>query len=557
MTTTRLPKGGTFLWAAPAPSFTPEAFTDEHRALAKTALEFSKNEVLPHAERIEKKDFALLEELLRRAGELGLLGVDLEEAYGGLSLDVTSTLLVAESKSLLGSWSVTFGAQTCIGTLPIAFFGTAEQKQKYLPGLCKGELVSAYALTEAGSGSDALGAKTRATKSADGKHWILDGSKQFITNAGFADVFVVFAKIDGEKFSAFIVDRDTPGFSIGPEEHKMGIRGSSTCALAFEGAKVPVENLLGAEGRGHVIAFNILNLGRLKLGAGVLGSMKSNLSLTLDYVTMRSQFGTPLVRFGLTREKLGRMTAAIYAVESMAYRTAGLIDAHLAAGESKLAAVEQFVIEASIMKVLGSEALGQVVDDAVQLHGGMGYVEEFAVERNYRDARINRIFEGTNEINRLLVAGTLLKRLKRGLVEQGTPPADDSPAGRLKQLAHLCFVTAREQLGEKLDHQQLVLASVSDLIMEAYALESVSLRNRQLSNARAWRLAAEEVYAEVSVQRAVTAARKVLGSVLTGRALEAALAQVRALTDFPLVDLTERHEVLAAAVEQARGYPTS
>jgi alkylation response protein AidB-like acyl-CoA dehydrogenase len=527
----------------------------EHRALAKTALEFSRNDVLPHAARIEGKDFPLLKELIRRAGELGLLGIDIDEAHGGLGLDATATLLVAESKSLLGSWSVTFGAQTCIGTLPIAFFGTEAQKAKYLPHLCSGALISAYALTEAGSGSDALGAKTRATRSADGRQWILNGSKQYITNAGFADVFVVFAKVDGEKFSAFIVDRDTPGFSVGPEEHKMGIRGSSTCPLTFEDARIPVENLLGAEGRGHVIAFNILNLGRLKLGAGVLGSMKHTLAMALDYVTTRAQFATPLIRFGLTREKLARMTAAIYAVESMAYRTAGLIDAHLAAGASKLESVEQFVIEASIMKVLGSEALGQVVDDALQLHGGIGYIEGCPVERAYRDARINRIFEGTNEINRLLVTGTLLKRVNRGQLELGVPSTESTPSARLKQVAHFCLVSARERFGEQLDHHQLVLAAISDLIMEAYALDSVVVRNAQAEGA-GWRTAVEQLCIDAGFQKATLAARKVLGSVFTGEALEAATRRANEWLTLPYSNAEATHELVATAVEAARGYPS-
>lgn len=552
----RLLRGGEFLSRPAGRVGSPETFTDEHRALAATALRFSKEMVLPVASRIEGKDFTLLKELIRQAGALGLIGVDLEEHYGGLALDVTSTLLVAESKSLLGSWSVTFGAQTCIGTLPIAFFGTPAQKAKYLPRLCSGEAVSAYALTEAGSGSDALGAKTRAVKSTDGRHWVLDGSKQYITNAGFADVFIVFAKVDGERFTAFIVDRDTPGLTIGAEEHKMGIRGSSTCPLTFEGALVPVENLLGVEGRGHVIAFNILNLGRLKLGAGVLGSMKHHLAASLEYVSARTQFGTALVRFGLTREKLARMTASIYAVESMAYRTGGLIDAHLKTGASKLEAVEQFVIESSILKVLGSEALGTVIDDAVQLHGGAGYIEDYPVERAYRDARINRIFEGTNEINRLLVTGTLLKRVTRGTLTLEAPPADDSPAGRLKTLAYESLMTAVETLGPSLEHHQLVLASVSDLLMEAFSLESVVARNRQLESAAPWRKAVESWCIEGSHHRAQQSARRVYGSVLEGEARAKALARARSLQVIPDESPEATHEVIAAAVEAARGYPS-
>lgn len=548
-------KGGEFLHRPAGPIACPERFSPEHRALAAMAARFSREAVLPVADRIEAKDFPLLRRLLREAGELGLLGVDLEEAYGGSALDVTSTLLVAESKSLLGSWSVTFGAQTCIGTLPIAFFGTPAQKAKYLPKLCSGEWVSAYALTEAGSGSDALGAKTKAVRSDDGRHWVLDGSKLYITNAGFADVFVVFAKVNGERFSAFIVDRDTPGLSVGPEEKKMGIRGSSTCALTFEGARIPIENLLGEEGRGHVIAFNILNLGRLKLGAGVLGSMKLHLASSTAWVGTRHQFGRPLSRFGLTKEKLARMTAAIYAVESMAYRTGGLIDAHVAAGTPKLASVEQFVIESSIMKVLGSEALGAVIDDAVQLHGGAGYIEDFPVERAYRDARINRIFEGTNEINRLLVTGTLLKRVGKGaLALTPPPPDDDTPVGRLKRLAFTCLSTAVEQLGTGLEHHQVVLASVSDLLMDVYALESVVARNAQVAPVP-WRAAVEALCVETCHHRAQQAARRVLSSVLSGTARTAALEAARALQSIPDESPEASFDVVSAAVEAAGGYP--
>ena len=546
--------GGEFLSRRPERISTPETFTDEHRALAATALRFSKEVVLPNAARIEAKDFGLLRQLIRQAGELGLVGVDLEQQYGGLELDVTSTLLVAESKSLLGSWSVTFGAQTCIGTLPIAFFGTPAQKQQYLPKLCSGEWVSAYALTEAGSGSDALGAKTRAVKSADGTHWVLNGSKQYITNAGFADVFIVFAKVDGERFSAFIVDRDTPGLVVGAEEHKMGIRGSSTCPLSFEDARVPMENLLGVEGRGHVIAFNILNLGRLKLGAGVLGSMKHHLEGALRYVSGRTQFGTPLVQFGLSREKLARMTASIYAVESMAYRTGGLIDAQLANGVSKLAAVEQFVVESSILKVLGSEALGTVLDDALQLHGGAGYIEDYPIERAYRDARINRIFEGTNEINRLLVTGTLLKRASRGQLSLDAPVDDGSVASRLKQLAFEALTKSVEALGVGLEQHQLVLAAVSDLIMEAFAVESVALRNAQ-TDSTPWRASVERLVVEGAVSRAWQSARRVFGVVLQGDERAAALARARVLLELEPTNLEVTHETIAAAVEAAGGYP--
>ncbi len=534
----------------------PEFFSDTQRALLETAKRFSAEEVLPKAARIEKKDFGLLRELLRRSGELGLLGVDIDEAYGGSGLDKTTSLLVAEAKSMLGSWSVTFAAQTCIGTLPIAWFGDGAQKEKYLPKLASGEWVSAYALTEAGSGSDALGAKTRAVKSADGKHWVLNGSKQFITNAGFADVFIVFAKIDGEHFSAFIVERGTPGLTIGPEEHKMGLRGSSTCPLMFDDAKVPLENLLGEPGRGHKIAFNILNLGRLKLGAGVLGGMKLHLASSCAHVSERKQFDTPLIRFGLTREKLARMLVATYAVESMAYRTSGLIDGRVGQGATVLEAIEEFSIEASMLKVLGSEYLGHVIDDGVQLHGGAGYIEEYPIERAYRDARINRIFEGTNEINRLLISGTLLKRSMKGrvaLFDEAVTPTDDA-VENLKRAVRLVLQIAVEAHGPTLEKHQVVLASVADLMMDAFALDSIVARNRQVAAKRPlepWRVAAALRFQNDAHGRVMAPARRALSAC----GALSRVPELQALLVFHGENAELVDETLASAVENARGYP--
>ncbi|MCC6337692.1 MAG: acyl-CoA dehydrogenase family protein [Myxococcales bacterium] len=559
-------RGGSFL-LSPVGSvevMSPEFFSAEQKAFFETASRFSREEVLPKAERIEHKDFALLRELLRKAGEVGLLGIDVPEAHGGSGLEKTTSLLVAEAKSMLGSWSVTFGAQTCIGTLPIVFFGSEAQKAKYLPKLASGEWVSAYALTESGSGSDALGAKTRAVKSSDGKHWVLNGSKQYITNAGFADVFIVFAKVDGNLFSAFIVERGTPGLSVGPEEKKMGIRGSSTCPLIFEDAKVPVENLLGEVGRGHKIAFNILNLGRLKLGAGVAGGMKLHLAGAAAYAAERKQFNTPLMRFGLTREKLARMLADSYAVESMAYRTSGHIDELIASGTETLTAIEEFAIEASILKVMGSELACQLIDDAVQLHGGYGYIEEYAVERAYRDVRINRIFEGTNEINRMLVTGMLLKRAMKGtlgLFDGGeTKPAPaDAPVENLKALGLHCLKVAVEAFGQAIEEHQVVLASIADIVMDAYALESMEARNRRLQKAKPlepWRVAAVQVFTNAAHARALASARRALCASSKGDALDAHLKRAQALQVYLPVDPEATNEVLAQAVEQARGYPS-
>ncbi len=584
------PSGGSFLVSevGSATIVTPESFSEEQRLYYKTALQFAKEQVLAKADRIEAKDFDLLRSLLSEAGALGLLMIDIPEAYGGLGLDKTTSLLVAEASSVYGAWSVTIGAHTGIGSLPIVWFGNDEQKQRYLPKLATGELVAAYALTETGSGSDALGARTKAVLSEDGKHWVLNGSKQFITNAAFADVFVVFAKVDGEKFTGFIVDRDTPGLTIGAEEHKMGIRGSSTCALTFEDAKVPAQNVLGEIGRGHKIAFNILNLGRLKLGAGVVGGMKQAIEDALRYAQERKQFKTPIVQFGLIREKLARMVAHAYAVESMAYRTGGLIDARLE-GEDKTAkdydqkiieAIEQYAVEASILKVAGSEALDMVCDEAVQIHGGYGFIAEYPVERAYRDSRINRIFEGTNEINRMLLVGMLLKRTMKGelpLMElamaldeelsNGNLPRvrsndvlaqDALNAEYLKRLAVYATKTALEVWGPEIEQHQDVLACVADIIMDAFALDSLVTRTRQAAQNGQLdpaRVAAVRLFAMEAQPRAFERARRALCGAVQGEALEAHLERLRQLDRFTPADPAALRETLLKRVEEKGGYP--
>ncbi|XXF76468.1 acyl-CoA dehydrogenase family protein [Myxococcaceae bacterium GXIMD 01537] len=586
------PAGGTFLFqeVGTHPFVTPESFSEEQRLFYKTALQFSREQVLPVAERIESKDNALLKDLLLRAGELGLLGVDIGEAYGGLGLDKTTSLLLAEAMSLLGSWSVTFSAHTGIGTLPIVWFGNEAQKQKYLPKLATGEQVAAYALTEQGSGSDALGARTKAVLSPDGKHYILNGSKLFITNAAFADVFIVFAKVDGERFTGFIVERGTPGFSVGPEEHKMGIRGSSTCPLYFEDARVPVENVLGEIGKGHKIAFNILNYGRLKLGAGVIGGMKLQLQNALHFALERKQFNTPIARFPLTREKLARMASLVYALESMTYRTAGLVDARLARSERGakdydarvFESIEEYAIESSIMKVFGSEALGSLVDDAVQIHGGAGYIEEYPVERAYRDARINRIFEGTNEINRMLITGMLLKRGVKGVLplfavaqsvadelDAGTLPAarvndalaaEERAAECAKRLALYGLKVAAETFGTELEEHQEVLAAMSDVVMDAFALDSMVTRTRQAAGSGALapeRVAMTRLFAQEATARSFERTRRALCSVARGEALKKHLARIAPLYTFAEYDPAELREVVVKALEAAGGFPLS
>jgi len=504
-------KGYAFLIEETDPDqvFTPEDLTEDHRQFAQTTDEFLSQEVDPVLEDLEKLDREILTATLKKAGDAGLLMIEIPEEYGGLDLDLLSQMIVTERFGPYGGFAVAYGCQTGIGAEPILFFGTEEQKQKYLPKLATGEWIGAYGLTEPGSGSDALAALSKAVLSDDGSHYILNGSKCFISNGGIADLFTIFAKVDGEKFTAFLLERDTPGFIIGDEEQKMGIKSSSTTNLTFQDVKIPVENVLGEVGMGHKIALNILNIGRLKLGLGAVGGMKWALKTSIQYGIQRKQFQTRLVDFPLIQQKLARMVAATYTSEAVGYRASGNIDAAIknAAAEgtpslqNQLAALEEFSGECAINKVYDSEALDMVVDEAVQIHGGYGYMEEYPVARGYRDSRINRIFEGTNEINRMFITGNLFKHAMSGrlpLIQavqklqsevlsplqhyegDGKPLADVAEAlfNAKRIFLFVAGVVSQRFMPEmeKISHEQEALAWLADITIQIYALESAYLR---------------------------------------------------------------------------------
>ncbi len=561
-------KGGSFLIETSRPEdiFTPEDLSEEQRQVAKTANEFVTNEVMPAISEIESKDFAVTKGLLRKAGELGLLSVDVPEMYGGMGMDKVTSAVVAEAISKLASFSVAFGAHVGIGTLPIVWYGTEAQKQKYLPKLATGEWVAAYALSEATSGSDALNCRTRAALSEDGTHYVLNGEKMWITNSGFADLFIVFAKSDGDKLSAFLLERNTPGFSIGAEEHKLGIHGSSTCPLVLADCRVPVENLLGEAGKGHHIAFNALNIGRFKLGAACTGGARQVLQDAIQYAKQRKAFGKSIAEFGLIQEKLAECAAGVYAGESMVYRTIGMIDAALAgldqsAGDTHQIEkrIEEYAVECSIVKVWVTEMLQMVANHDVQIHGGYGYVREYPAERAYRDARINPIFEGTNEINRLIITGWLMKRALKGelplltaikkLMDEVISPSlaaeeHEGPlAGEHKMLAQakklglFAAGVASQKYMQSLADQQEVMAAIANCAIEVYAMESCILRAEKLVAAKGEAAASAAIamtgyYAAKAMQTVESSARKVIAAVAEGDMLRTQMAIVRRLAKF-------------------------
>ena len=505
-------KGGSFLIEDTRPEgiFTPEDFTEQHKMIADTTRNFVDNEVMPNLGKLEELDYDLTLKLLRKAGSIGLLSVDIPEEYGGLGLDKTSSILVAENLGKTGSFAVSHGAHAGIGTLPIVFFGTEQQKKKFLPKFATGDLISSYSLSEPGSGSDALSAKTTAVLSPDGKFYSLNGTKMWLSNAGFADVYIIFAQVDGDKFTSFILEKDYKGISLGKEEKKMGIKGSSTRALNLDNVQVPVENVVGEVGKGHRVALNILNLGRFKLGASVIGAAKAVITESVKYAKVRKQFGVPIVSFGLIKHKLGEMAIRTFVGESMVYRTAGLIDSILqnidrktdGAAGSTLKGIEEYAIECSIIKVYASEILDYVVDEGVQIFGGYGFTEEYPVARSYRDSRINRIFEGTNEINRLLIPQMLVRRAMKGelplmaaaqkltdeliasapseSVYEGSLANEMMLASNAKKICLLVAGAAFQKYVDKLEREQEVIWHISDIAMEVYAMESTLLRVKKM-----------------------------------------------------------------------------
>ena len=586
-----LNRGGAFVISSPRPEdvFTPADLADDQKLIGQTAEEFVMKEVVPNIAELEQHKPGLMAQMLKKAGEIGLLGGAIPEEYGGSGLDKVSALVLGEKIAIYGSFAVAYGGHSGIGTIPIVYFGTEAQKKKYLPKIATGELLSCYCLSEPQAGSDALAARTRAVLSSDGKHWVLNGQKMWITNGGFADVYIVFAKVDGEKFSCFIVERGTPGFSVGPEEKKMGIKGSSTVPIFFENAQIPKENLLHEIGRGHIVAFNTLNVGRFSLGGSCLGGAKQVLMASSKYAKERTAFGKQLREFGLIQAKLGEMAIRMYALESMIYRSAGMVTS--AAGDAKSGAdkvqqamqvLEEYAIESSISKVMGSEMLSYVVDEGVQIFGGYGFHEDYPVARAYRDSRINRIFEGTNEINRMLIVQMLMKRAMAGILPLipaamklqeevlAGPSFEEGPSGPLaeeerslaqaKKIFLMAAGTAVQKFRESLADQQEIVAALSNVVMDIYAMES-SLRRTQKAQATRGEESASvmagatRAFIYDAMDRVEREARTALTATVDGDTLITQLAVLRRFSKHaPLDTIALRRRVAEAVLAQDR-YP--
>ncbi|OZM55996.1 acyl-CoA dehydrogenase [Lottiidibacillus patelloidae] len=581
-------KGGSFLVEDISSDriYTPEEFTEEHKMIGKTTEDYIQKDVAPHIEEIENHQFDLSLKLLKKAGELGLLGADVPEKYGGIDLDKISSSIITEKFALAGSFSLSYGAHVGIGSLPIVFFGNEAQKKKYLPDLASGEKIAAYALTEPGSGSDALGAKTVAKLNDEGTHYILNGEKQWITNAGFADVFIVYAKIDGDKFTAFIVERDLQGVSTGPEEKKMGIKGSSTRTLILEDVVVPKENVLGEIGKGHIIAFNILNIGRYKLAVGCVGGCKRAIEISAQYANERQQFKLPIAKFTIIQQKLADMAIQTYATESSVYRTVGLFEDSLSRlseeqledGQETAKAIADYALECSLNKVFASEALDFVADEAVQIHGGYGFMSEYEVETIYRNSRINRIFEGTNEINRLLVPATIMRKAMKGelpLMEKATALQEellmmmpeqpgDSPLEREKAIVSMSkkvFLMAAglavQKYGEKLEREQEVLANIADIVSEIYAMESCLLRaEKELNKGENADLKIKytEVFCQESMDRIERFAKQIILATEEGDMKRMMLSALRKLTRYEPMNVISTKREIASLLLKSNKY---
>ena len=577
---TKIKKGGGFLVEESAPEdiFTPEDLTEEQTMIRDMTEQFVEDEVLPQVEKIEHKQWDVTVHLLRRCGELGLLGIEVPEKYGGENLDKVSAMIVAEKLARVASFAVSYGGHSGIGTLPIVYFGKEEHKRKYLPQLCKAEKISAYALSEAGSGSDALAAKANAVRSTDGAHWVINGEKMWITNAAFADMFVTFAQVDGKQFSCFIVEKDYPGVSTGAEENKMGLKGSSTRTLVLENATIPIDNVVGQIGKGHHVAFNILNIGRAKLGAGAVGGAKTALNDAIQYSKQRIAFGKPIASFGAIKHKLAEIAIRIWVAEGMVYRTAGLMDQSLESADvdntaQVLKAIEEYAVECSILKVFCSEVLDFVVDEAVQVYGGYGYSAEYSVERYYRDSRVNRIFEGTNEINRLLITGMLLKRATAGhlpLYETARRVVDEvmssslaaEPSGpfgaelaaivQAKKALLFTAGSAVQKFADAIRDEQEVLMHLSNIVMEIYAMDTAiqRLRKNKLADPHT---DVARTYINDAMSRIDFAARQVLASVAEGDMLRTQLAALRRLLRWlPVNTVRTRQRIADFLVESNR-----